>query len=124
MQITAQELARALEEGRATVRPEADEIYWDNGDGCANSGAAWPDTILTISLGDWRVDVPVWLVCAYERGRWTYDHSDGVFSGRPTVDVERDECGELLRHRSPCAQTKIMRGVRHRPRCSRGPLSL
>ncbi|MCC6775659.1 MAG: hypothetical protein IT537_03325 [Hyphomicrobiales bacterium] len=86
---TAIELAAALRDGRASVEADQLSLSWD----CdyMSSGAVWPDTVITITMGDWSTDVPVWLVASYSHGDWSSDSSDGQGSGEPRTSVEETD---------------------------------
>ncbi len=99
---SAIELARALDEGRATVTVDHTSLDALNCD-CVQEGAAWPDATLTITLGDWSWSTGVWYVAAWcdgvqgisggpnARRGWQVDSSDGAYSGAPRVEVEGDD---------------------------------
>ena len=94
---TAIELAAAIRDGRATVEARDTELAWNCG--AANCGAVWPDTVIDITLGDWSVAVPVWLVAGYgdgnqydvRPGEWYVESSDGCFRGDPRVTVDEGD---------------------------------
>lgn len=87
---TAIELADALRDGRATIeRPET--VAYDEGQGVVNSGAAWPDWTIDISLGGWTLTVPVWAVVSWDRhGDWSQDESDGCYRGYRAPELVGD----------------------------------
>lgn len=95
---TALEFAAALAAGTATVAADETTLSWDSGawGPSPNGGACWPDTALTLQMGEWSLDVPVWLVAGYGHhtgcgGGWAYSHSDGQCSGRPQVRLTGDD---------------------------------
>jgi len=96
--MSALDLAAALGDGRATVEAP-DAVDYDDGN-CVNSGAAWPSFELTIRLGEWSLDVPVWKCAGWglatnwggSRRGWAVSDEDGTYRGfrRPRV-IETDD---------------------------------
>jgi hypothetical protein len=104
--LDAPELAAALRRGAARVRGPSAPIPWDAGRGCHDSdgsgywdagrgcdelirkGSIYPGFALRIEWpGRWQAELPCWLHCRFQFGRWQVRTSDGGWGGQPWVMV-------------------------------------